>query len=389
MGLAIELPDGRWCARHLLARLHGASRATRRRRVEAVPVARYLTFLAQHSHVAPEARLTGRAGLLAVLDQLSGIEAPIGDWESSILPARIASYDPAWLDELCLTGEVMWGRLSPKRLGEEATAARRVTPSRATPITFFLRSDAALWLDAVRLGQPTPGPAVGPAAEVLALLETRGACFRSEMAGLLGRLPAEVDEGLFDLLARGLVTADGFAAARALLSPAQRFARRQRAVGRAGAGRSARSPLSVSEGRWSLLEPEVSAELTSARREEVAEHLAMALARRWGVVIWELCARESFKLPWRELRWALRRLEARGELSGGRFIAGLSGEQFALPEVAVSLGRTMASSTSPVTLAATDPLNLSGGVLPGERIPALRHRQVRFGDGTVTELGGA
>jgi ATP-dependent Lhr-like helicase len=388
MGLAIELPDGRWCARHLLARLHAATRATRARRIEAVPISTYLALLGRHSHVAPTSRLTGRAGLLAVIDQLAGIEAPIGEWEASILPSRIASYDPAWLDELCLTGEVMWGRLSPKRLGEDATTARRVTPSRSTPITFFLRVDADLWLDAVRLGQATPRPAVGPAAEIAALLEARGACFRSELPGLLDRLPAEIDEGLFDLLARGLVTADGFGAARSLLSPAQRFARRQRAHGRPGGpgARPVRSPLSVGEGRWSLLELGEATELSPARRDEVAEHVAMALARRWGVVAWELTARESFRLPWREIRWALRRLEARGELLGGRFIAGLSGEQFALPHVAPELARAVADHEPPVALAASDPLNLSGSLVPGERIPAMRRRRVAYGAGTVTEL---
>ena len=388
IGLAMELPDGRWCARHLLARLHAASRATRARRVEAVPIATYLGVLGQHSHVTSSSRLTGRAGLLAVIDQLAGIEAPIGEWESSILPARVASYDGAWLDELCMTGEVMWGRLTPKRLGEEASTSRRVTPSRSTPISFFLRADAELWLDAVRLGAPTPLPGVGPAAEIAELMVQRGACFRSELVGLTDRLPAEVDEGLFDLLARGLVTADGFGAARALLSPAQRFARRQRATyGRDRSGsRVARSPLSIGEGRWSLIEMIDSVPLEGARKDEVAEHVAMALARRWGVVAWELTARESFRLPWRDVRWALRRLEARGELMGGRFVAGLSGEQFALPHMAEQLGRWSGSAEPVVPLAASDPLNLSGSVLPGERIPAQRRRRIAYGEGTVTEL---
>ena len=321
-------------------------------------------------------------------DQLAGIELPIGEWETSILPARIASYDPAWLDELCLTGELMWGRLTPKRLGEEATRARRVTPSRATPIAFFPREDAALWLDAVRLGAALPRPELGPAAEIAELLERRGACFRSEMASLLGRLPAEIDEGLFDLLARGLVTADGFAAARALLSPAQRFARRHRAQGRSVLGaRSGRSPMSVGEGRWSLLELEPPRTLDAARRDELAEQLAGALIRRWGVVTWEVTARESFSLPWRELRWALRRLEARGEVLGGRFVAGLSGEQWALPHMAEELRRAAASpaQATTVTLAACDPLNLTGSVVPGPRVPSQRRRQVLYGAGTVAD----
>jgi len=387
MGLAIELPDGRWCARHLLARLHGASRSTRRRRIEAVPIGAYVDFLSHHHHVAPGTQLAGRSGLLAVIDQLSGIELPIGDWESSIFAARLVSYDPAWLDELCLAGEVMWGRLTPKYRGDGEVDAPRAVPSRSTPVAFFLRSDARGTLDAVRLGAQPPWPTLGVAAEIGELLASRGACFRAELPGRLARLPVEVDEGLFDLMARGLVTADGFGAARALLSPAQRFARRHRAAPRASRLSMGRAiPGSgTGEGRWSLLDPGESVELDTVAREALAEEVALQLVRRWGVVAWEISARESFRIPWREVRWALRRLEARGEVVGGRFIAGLSGEQFAAPGAVEQLSAQARTGHSApvVTLAASDPLNLTGIVVPNKRVPAQRRRQILFGEGTV------
>ncbi|MEI8050409.1 MAG: DEAD/DEAH box helicase [Actinomycetes bacterium] len=387
MGLAIELPDGRWCARHLLARLHGASRSTRRRGIEAVPITTYLMFLAEYQHVAPATRLEGRAGLLSVLEQLSGIELPIGDWESSVLPARLIRYDPRWLDELCLAGEVAWGRLTPKFKDAEAAAgSTRATPSRATPIAFMLREDLRIWLDSVRLGEDPPSASLGIGAEIAEILGHRGACFRSEFPSLLGRLPVEVDEGLFDLLSRGLVTADGFGAVRALLSPTQRFARRQRPVQRPHRLAPRRSPAGsgAGEGRWSLLDPTQGGELDKLAREELAEEVAVQMLRRWGVVFFEISQRESFRLPWREITWALRRLEARGEVLGGRFVAGLSGEQFATPEVVRALSRSRVSEPSaPVTLAASDPLNLSGTVVPGPRIPAVRRRSIVLGDGEI------
>lgn len=380
MGLAINLPDGRWCDRTVLARLHASSRSTRRRRVETVPITRYIAALGAHSHVLPGTKLTGRGGLLAVIDQLAGIEAPLTDWEEKIFPARLTGYDPQWLDELCLTGEVAWGRLTPKRLDDEATTARRVTPSRSTPIAFFPRDDAPLWLAACRLDELPPLPAVGPAAEVAALLSQRGACFRSEMPGLLERSATEIDEGLFDLLARGLVSADGFAAARSLLSPTQRFARRPRALSGA---KLRRGTLSASEGRWSLLDPDPLTELDPAIREELAERLARILVMRWGVVTFEVAQRESIRLPWREIRWALRRLEATGELLAGRFVEGLSGEQFASHAMVGLLGTLVEGAA---TVAASDPVNLTGIVVPGARIPAVRRRQVLLSDGHLSEL---
>jgi ATP-dependent Lhr-like helicase len=341
--------------------------------------------------VAPGTRLAGRQGLLEVLDQLSGLELPIGDWEAEVLPARLEAYDPAWLDELCLSGEVAWGRLSPKHVGATAIVPGRSTPSRSTPITFVLREDLGLWCDAVRLGEAPAAPAHGAAADVLEVLVDRGAIFRSDLGALTGRLPAEVDEGLFELLAQGLVTADGFHAVRALLSPARRLGRRRPMPPRSSRlARTRTAPGSGSgEGRWSLLDPGAAHAdaLDAVAREELAEAVAASLLRRWGIVVYELMARESIRVPWREITWAMRRLEAQGEALGGRFVAGLSGEQYALPAAVAMLHDAAASPTVPITLAATDPLNLSGILLPGPRVPAVRRRRIQLADGTIEEIG--
>jgi len=392
-GSAIELPDGRWCARHLLVRLHGASRQRRRGQVAAVPITDYVRFLTRWQHVAPGTQLEGRAGLLSVLEQLQGIEAPAVEWEAQILPARVVGYDARWLDELCLSGEVVWGRLSPRIEG----AGRAGSPSPATPLAFVVREDLGQMVRAVRAGAAIVEPDVGVAADVLAALRARGACFRPELAPLTGRLPAEIDEGLWDLVARGIVTADAFSAVRSLLSARDRWRTRttrrpttRNASGRPGlARRRAPAGTGIGEGRWSLLplEEEVAQESTAPRNEELAEDVAWQLLARWGVVAFEVWARESFRVPWREVVWALRRLEARGVALGGRFVMGLSGEQYALPEAAQELQKVSrtAAGGEEVVVAGADPLNVTGSVVGGARIPTRRNQRVTLRDGAVVE----
>jgi ATP-dependent Lhr-like helicase len=390
-GSAVQLPDGRWCARHLLVRLHGASRNRRRGLVEPVPVADYVRFLTQWQHAAPGSKLEGRAGLLAVLEQLQGIEAPAVEWEAHILPSRVEEYDPRWLDELCLSGEVVWGRLTPRA----ESSGRSGTPSPATPLAFVIREDLSLMLDAVRAGAVAPEPEVGAAADVLAALRSRGACFRPELAPAAGRLPAEVDEGLWDLVARGLVTADAFSAVRSLLSARDRWRTRttRRPSARPGLARR-RAPVGtgIGEGRWSLLPvgpsdgPSNEASLGPGN-EELAESVAYMLLARWGVVAWEVTKRESFRVPWREIVWALRRLEARGVALGGRFVAGLSGEQYALPEAAAALHKVHRSTPAGdrLVVAGADPLNLTGSIVGGTRVPIRRNQRVVYVDGIVVD----
>ena len=390
-GSALELPDGRWCARNLLVRLHGASRRRRRGSVDPIPIADFVRFLTRWQHVTPDSHVEGRAGLLEVLEQLQGIEAPAAEWEAQILPARVSGYDPRWLDELCLSGEVAWGRLTPRA---ERTG-RSGAPSPATPLAFVVRDDLETMLRAVRAGSVASEPELGAAADVLAALRVRGACFRPELAPLTGRLPAEVDEGLWDLVARGLVTADAFSAVRALLSARDRW--RTRTV-RRPSGRLARrrAPVGsgIGEGRWSLLPgPEVLGApvlddgMLSPGNEALAEAVAHQLLVRWGVVAWELWGRESFKVPWREVVWALRRMEARGLALGGRFVAGLSGEQYALPEAFDELRavRRRGTQGEEVVVAGADPLNMTGSIIGGARVPTRRNQRVVYRDGIVVD----
>ncbi len=403
-GSAIELPDGRWCARHLLVRLHGASRQRRRGLVDPVPIADFVRFLAEWQHATPSTRAQGRGGLLGVLEQLQGIEAPAAEWEAHILPSRVEGYDARWLDELCLSGEVVWGRLTPRA----ERAGRSGTPSPATPLAFVVREDLPWMLQAVRVGAVAAEPEVGAAADVLAALRSRGACFRPELANLSGRLPAEVDEGLWDLVARGIVTADAFSAVRSLLSARDRWRTRTYRTpnGRPNTARLARPGLArrrapvgsgIGEGRWSLLpadeavhadaHADVAHEVTSPANEELAEAVASQLLTRWGIVAWEVWNRESFHVPWREVVWALRRLEARGLALGGRFVVGLSGEQYALPEAAADLLKVhrRAPSGEHLVVAGADPLNVTGSIMGGARVPTRRNQRVTFRDGVVVD----
>ncbi len=409
-GSAIALPDGRWCARHLLVRLHAASRSRRRRHVEPAALAEFVRFAACWQHVAAGTRAEGRSGLLAVIEQLQGLEVAAGEWERTVLPARVVDYDPRWLDELCLAGEVAWGRLSPRPDGPpEGTGApgdggpggtptpggRRgsATPSSATPLALVTRPDLTWMLSAVRTDRAVVEPTAGASADVLNALRSEGARFRSELATVAGRLDTEIDEGLWDLVARGIVTADAFSAVRSLLS-----ARRRRPSARSGSAR--RSTLGrqralvgtgVGEGRWSLL-PEPDAGGTGPHRgpesEELAEAVAWQLLIRWGVVAWELWARESYRIPWRDVVRALRRLEARGEAMGGRFVAGMSGEQYASPEAASLLAevRRDPNRGGEVEVAGADPLNFTGTLLGGTRVPSLRDRSVRYRGGVPTDV---
>jgi ATP-dependent helicase Lhr and Lhr-like helicase len=360
--------------------------------------------------VADGTRAEGRSGLLSVIEQLQGLEVAAGEWERSVLPARVSGYDPRWLDELCLAGEVAWGRLTP-RAGDASTeegaeppdgglpAGGRsgghrgsATPSSATPLAIVSRPDLTWMLAAVRADRAVVEPATGASADVLAVLRSQGARFRSELASGSGRLDAEIDEGLWDLVARGIVTADAFSAVRSLLS-----ARRRRPAGRPGRARRvalgrqrAVVGSGVGEGRWSLL-PRPDAAGTGPHggppAEELAEAVAWQLLARWGVVAWELWARESYRIPWRDVVRALRRLEARGEALGGRFVAGISGEQYASPEAAALLAdvRRDPGRGAEVEVAGADPLNLTGGMLGGPRVPSVRDRTVRYRGGVPTE----
>jgi ATP-dependent Lhr-like helicase len=326
-----------WCARRLLARIHGYTRERRRAAVRPISQEEWQRFLQTWWHAAPGTHRHGRAGLAEVIEQLQGFEWPAGEWER-LFAERVESYRPEWLDDLCLSGEVVWGRLSllePAADSDDPAAGepRRSgkTPSRRTPITFMLRQDLP-WLLQAHRGAAVPAePNAGSGRDVLDALRGHGAQFHSDLQAITHRLPTEVEEGLWDGVARGLIAADGFNAVRSLLHARTRFARRQRSYARAAGAASSGSRGRRGtwrhgvEGRWTLLP----AAQPIDDIEELAETAAWQLLLRWGVVFRDVYLKERLAVPWREILWALRRLEARGQIRGGRFVTGMPGEQFA------------------------------------------------------------
>ena len=338
-----------------------------------------MRFLLRWQHVADGTRREGRLGVLAVIEQLQGFEVATGAWERSVLAARVQDYRPDWLDELCMSGQVAWGRLSVRDTEPDTAPKRGGAPSKATPITLVLRDDLPWLLRAARGDQCPAEPAVGGTADVLEALAANGALFRTDLTRLTGRLPDDIDDALWDAVARGLVTADGFRAVRSLLrrrTPDSRYAPTR------GLRRGLRNTTG-SSGRWSLL-PEPTA---SADRDELAEAIAEQLAARWGVVFRDLAVRENLAVPWRDIIWALRRMEARGTIRGGRFVSGFSGEQYAHPDALDVLRavRKPYQAGEVVSICAADPLNLTGIILPGPRIPAIAANTVTLTDGVTTE----
>jgi ATP-dependent Lhr-like helicase len=383
-------PDGaeEFCARRLLARIHTYTQQRLRREIEPVTAQDFMRFLLRWQHVAPETKREGRLGALAVVEQLQGFELAAGAWEDAVLRNRVEGYRSEWLDDLCVSGDVTWGRLS-LRNGEVDEAPRRsgMTPSRATPITLTIRDDLPWLLQAAR-GDRTPSlPGPGRTRDVLDALREHGALFQSDLITITRRLPTEVEEALWDAVAQGFVTADGFGTVRLLLS------RRNvaRTAGRRRLRRGRGPSPARAAGRWSLLPSAIATE----DPDELAEAVAEQLLARWGVVFRDLLARESLSVPWREVLWALRRMEARGTIRGGRFVSGFTGEQYAHPDAIDVLRavRRQKRSGEMVRISASDPLNLVGIVLPGPRIPALSTNTVTYvdgvpaGDGVANEAG--
>ncbi len=325
-----------WCHRRLLARIHRLTIGRLRREIEPVTTAEFFAFLNRWQHLTPGHQLHGVDGTLQIIKQLQGSEFGAAAWEAEVLPRRIARYQPEYLDQLCLSGEVSWGRLSPHPAFErDGDDGRRVRPTRVAPLAIFLREDAS-WLLATP--QPSPKDSLShPAREVLAVLETRGASFFTDLLRATGRLASEVEDALWELVAAGLVTADGFENLRALLDP-----KRRRGEGRGRSARPRHAP-----GRWALLRH------TEAPPDGNAEAFARQLLLRWGVVFRDAAHREPLAPAWRDILVALRRMELRGEIRGGRFVAAFVGEQFALPEALDLLravrrnGETAAVPTGP------------------------------------------
>jgi len=361
-----------WCERRLLARIHRLTLGQLRKQVESVTPAQFMNWLFRWQHVAPSSQLLGERGLLEGLRQLQGFEAPANSWERQILARRIANYDPKDLDQLCLTGAVGWGRLSPHPATLElpTDGKRRVVPSSVAPITFFAR-DESEWMIPRRESDSAEDSTLSPGAgAVLQFLRQRGASFFSDIVRGTGKLKSEVETALWELVAAGLLTADGFDNLRALIDPKRRAGQ--------GSGRSSRPRHST--GRWSLL---YSGEATD--RNIALEAICWMLLRRYGIVFREVLTRESILPKWREVLITLRRLEDRGEIRGGRFVSGFLGEQFALPVAVDSLRamRKQQPSGEVITVSAADPLNLVGILVPGDRVASNSGRSVSFRDGVA------
>ncbi|AUY36056.1 DEAD/DEAH box helicase [Pseudomonas sp. PONIH3] len=357
-------PRLQWCERHLLARIHRYTVKRLRQEIEPVSLQDYLRFLFDWQHMSGETRLRGPQAVSEVLAQLQGFPAAAGAWESDLLPARIKDYSPHWLDEACRSGQWAWSRLA-------ATLAASTLAS--TPLVLLPREHLGLWRSL------TPAPDLeqlgARAHRVLQTLQEQGALFFDELAHEAHLLPSELESALQELVGSGLASADGFSGLRSLISPAAR--RRPRTSRR---GHPALSSSMVHAGRWALLRRSA----TTVDSDQRLEHVARSLLRRYGVVCWRLLERESDVLPpWRALLRCYQRLEARGEIRGGRFIAGLAGEQFALPEAVVLLRqvRNRAPGGELVVVSGCDPLNLVGTLLPGTKMPAVAGNRLLYRDG--------
>jgi len=366
-----------WCERRLLARIHRLTLGALRKEIEPVTAAQFMRWLLRWQHVAPGTQLLGERGTLEALQQLQGFEAPANVWEPQILARRVAGYEPNVLDQLCLTGVVGWGRLSPHPATLEDTIAPAPARLLATVDTGRLspqpKADSSCRLQQSLQVEIGTSRGLSPAAgEVLQFLRQRGASFFPDIVRGTSRLKSEVETGLWELVAAGLITADGFDNLRALIDPKRR----------SGQGRGRLMRPRHSSGRWCLLYPGDAAEHAKA-----LEATCRMLLGRYGVVLREVVQRESILPRWRELLITFRRLEDRGEVRGGRFVSGFLGEQFALPVAVESLRATrkIQPSGELVTLSAADPLNLVGVIVPGERVPSVSTRFVTFRDGVAVE----
>ncbi len=388
-----------WCERRILQRIHRLTLGTLRKQVEPVTPAVYMRWLLGWQHLAPQTQLTGEEGVLEALSKLEGFEAPAVEWERTLLPARVAAYDPRWLDALCLSGAVGWGRVSPHPAWSagQGSAPRRVIPTNAAPITFFVR-ESADWLPhalaAQCVDEATLLQALSPEAlAVRAVLRQRGACFSNDLQRLLSFTRSQTQQALWELATAGLASADGFDQLRGMMDP------RRKATASTPASLNKRAAARTTAGRWSLLCDETGAApltklnpaerqaqaIAAARRVDVAhESAARMLLCRYGVLFRDVLERESNAPKWRDLLNVLRRLEARGEIRGGRFVSGFGGEQFALPEAVESLRLTRSrESTQDIAVAAADPMNLAGIVVPGPRTASVPGRFIRFRDGAL------
>jgi len=369
-----------WCERRLLARIHRYTVKRLRAEIEPVTAREFLRFLSEWQRVLPGARMQGSDALAAILAQLEGFESPAGAWETEVIPSRITEYEPQWLDENCRAGRFVWTRLAARGgTRSDDSAVRGASPVRSTPIVLLARRNVPLW--SMFADRSDPASLTSKAQAVADFIREQGASFFDEIAENVGMLPSEVEESLAELVAQGLVNSDSFAGLRVLLMPSGRRGGRPNSYSARHKRRLALFGM-ADAGRWALVRRQAAP--TAERKDEAVEQIVRTLLRRWGVIFWKLLTREAAWLPpWREILSCCRRLEARGEIRGGRFVAGFSGEQFATPE-AIGLLRDVRRkppTESYVSLSAADPLNLIGILTPGPRLASLAGNRLLFRDG--------
>ena len=394
---------GEWCERRLLARIHRYTINRLRQEIEPVSSADYMRFLFDWQRVGTEEQLEGPQAVLAVIEQLQGFETPAAAWEGDILPARLVDYDPSWLDSLCLAGKVAWTRLTPPKNGRPKD--RAAGPLRTTPIAVMLRQQLQMWRSMHRDLSLAQVKLTAAARTISEYIAAHGASFFDELVHGTGLLRTQVEAALGELVATGLVSADSFGGLRALLVPSNKRrplvgARRRRRVAVFGiedAGRWALTPLPLApshKGRGNDTGSHQgggSGAWQGQRDTEIVEQLARTLLQRYGVVYKRVLERETVLPPWRDLLRVFRRMEARGEIRGGRFVAGFSGEQYALPEAVGTLREVRRRSGSGrfISLSAADPLNLIGIITPGQRLPALASNRILYRNGVPVAIRAA
>lgn len=381
-----------WCDRVLLARIHRLTLGRMRREIEPVSPVEFMSFLLSWQHLAGS-RLEGRDGVLRIIQQLQGLELPAPAWEQHVLPSRVRNYAPADLEQLCLAGIVAWGRLRSDHASADEpagrTAARRpgrrlLAPARNAPIAFLLRDDLDYFADEHPTRWDRVATLSNAAREVARYLEECGASFITDIARGTGLLRVKVEQALWQLVAHGMATGDGMAGLRALLLPERKRQDRRHGLRVISGGRTGARMMPV--GRWSLWRHRAAGSHLSS--EQIVERRGRQLLERYGVVFRDLLAREP-DLSWRSLLAVYRRLEARGEIRGGRFINGFVGEQFALPHAIEKLRaeRRVQDRQQPIVVAAADPLNLVGILTPGARISPYSNHVIAYHNGIPIEIG--
>ncbi len=381
-----------WCERGLLARIHRYTLGRLRKEIEAVTPADFMRFLLRWQHVQRGTQLHGRDGVAQIIGQLQGLELPAPAWEEHVLPSRIRLYDPADLEYLSLSGMVTWGRLTANGIdhGDDKNGKRRrrQSPGRNSPIAFVMREDLPYFLARDRTLEDATRGLSSAAREVLQYLQQRGASFMADIVKSIRRLPSEVEDALWELVAHGMVSGDGVAGLRQLMHGSARDrgrARMRMMTLRSSAGLGAARPhtRSLPVGRWSLWQTPAEGD-----RTERDSAVARQLLRRYGVVLRDLLARERIAPAWRNLLEIYRRWEAQGEIRGGRFVSGFAGEQFALPEAVETLRavRRAPEDAEPVVVSAADPLNLVGIILPGMKVSPFSGMAVAYKNGAAVDV---